>query len=214
VPPGRPTSLVKLLAARGGRIGAAGAIESLWPEVEEASGRKRLRNVLNRLRDAVGDLVVRDGDALKLRDGTEADAVVFERGASAALAEPDAAFAPDRARAALAVYLGEALPDDRYEDWAAEPRERLRARSLDLLDLLVRHAEREGEIDEALRLLERAIETDRLDESRYLHAARLLLRQGRRGRALDVLRASATALRELDLEPSDEHRSLVRAART
>jgi DNA-binding SARP family transcriptional activator len=213
LPPGRPTSLVKLVAVRDGRIATEEAIESLWPGVDAASGRKRLRNVLNRLRESSGDLVVREGETLALAASVEVDAILFEREALAAIGGGGGAIAAERARAALALYRGDLLPDDRYEDWAAEPRERLRARALALLDLLVDEAEQDGEIDEALRLLERAIAADRLDESRHLRSARLLLRQGKRGRALDVLRAAAAALRELDLEPSEEHRALVRAAR-
>jgi DNA-binding SARP family transcriptional activator/ATP/maltotriose-dependent transcriptional regulator MalT len=213
LPPGRPTALVQLLAVHGGRRHADAAIEALWPGVEASSGRKRLRNVLNRLRESAGELVARDGQTLAFVEGTDVDAVLFEQRASEALAHPDDPMSLDRARAALALYSGEALPDERYEDWAAEPRERLRSRALGLLDLLAAAAERHGDVDEALRLLERAIEIDRLDESRYVRAARLLLRQGRRGRALDMLRAGAGAVRELGLEPSAEHRTLVRSAR-
>ncbi len=212
LPPGRPTQLVKLLAASGGRMGVERAIEALWPNVEPTSGRKRLRNVLNRLREAAGDVVVRDADALALAQGTEVDAIAFERDAAAALSAGGPEMA-GRARAALARYGGALLPDDGYEDWAAEPRERLRARQLALLDLLAAEAGERGELDEALRLLERATEEDRLDEARQLRVARLLLAQGRRGRALDVLRRAAATSRQLGLEPSDEHRALVRSVR-
>ncbi len=214
IPAGRPASLVKLLALHGGRRPVDAVIEELWPGVEASSGRKRLRNVLNRLREACGELVERDGSTLAFVERTSVDAVLFEERALEAVASPDDPASTDRARAALGLYTGEALPDDRYEDWAAEPRERLRSRALDLLDLLAAWAERDGDLDEALRLLERAIEADRLDEWRYLRSAELLLRQGRRGRALGILRASASALRTLGLEPSAEHRALVRAART
>jgi DNA-binding SARP family transcriptional activator len=213
LPAGRPEALVKLLAVHGGRRPSEAVIESLWPGVESTSGRKRLRNVLNRLRESSGDLVARDGEALALVDGTDVDAALFERRATEALANPGAAASTDRARTALALYVGEALPDERYADWAAEPRERLRGRALELLDLLAAAAERDGDLDEALRLLERGIELDRIDEQRYVRSATLLLRQGRRGRALDVLRASAAALRDLGIEPSAEHRALVRATR-
>jgi ATP/maltotriose-dependent transcriptional regulator MalT/DNA-binding SARP family transcriptional activator len=212
LPAGRPAQLVKLLAASGGRIGAEQAIEALWPDVESESGRGRLRVVLTRLRKAAGDLVVRDGEALALAKGAEVDATVFETEARRALAgRGDEAVAT--ARSALARYAGPLLPDDRYEPWASEPRERLSRLQLSLLDLLARDAAERGETDEAIRLLEEAIEADRYDERRYLAVARLLLRQGRRGRALEVLRASAAALHELDLEPSAEHRDLVREAR-
>ena len=214
IPAGRPASLVKLLAVHGGRRPVDAVIESLWAGVEPSSGRKRLRNVLNRLREGVGELVARDGDALVLVDAAAVDAALFERRALEAFAEPGTAVSIDRARAALGLYAGDALPDERYEDWAVEPRERLRTRALELLDLLAAGAVRDGDLDEALRLLERAMEIDRLDERRYVRAAELLLQQGRRGRALDVLRASASAMHELGLEPSPEHRALVRAARS
>jgi DNA-binding SARP family transcriptional activator len=210
LPPGLPTQLVKLLACAGGRLPSDAVVESLWPETEPASGRKRLRNVLNRLRESAGELVVREFEMLALAPGVEVDAVAFEREALQALAARDAG----AARASLGRYGGELLPDDRYAPWAAEPRERLARRHLALVDLLADRAEAEGEVDETLRWLERGIAADPLDESRYLRSAHLLLAQGRRGRALDVLRAAAAALRDLDLEPSDEHRALVRAART
>lgn len=213
IPAGRPSALVKLLALHGGRRPVDAVVESLWPGVELSSGRKRLRNVLNRLRASADALVVREGDILALAEGTVVDAILFERRAQEAIAQSDQVAGRDRARAALAMYAGEALPDERYEDWAAEPRERLRGRVLGLLDLLASDAERDGDLDEALRLLARAIELDRIDEQRYVRSARLLLRQGRRGRALELLRASAAALRELGLEPSAEHRALVRATR-
>lgn len=209
LPPGQPTALVKLVAVSGGRMQVDEVIEALWPGTGRGSGRKRLRNVLNRLRERAGDLVVRDGDALSLDESAEVDAVLFEERAVAALADGRL----DRARAALGLYAGELLPDDRYEAWAAEPRERARTRALRLLDVLAVGAEHEGEVDEALRMLERGIEADPLDESRYLQAARLLLRQGKRGRALALMRSAAATMRELGLEPSDEHRALVRSTR-
>lgn len=212
LPPGRPTAVVGLLAASGGRVTSDQAIEALWPGVEPVSGRKRLRNVLNRLRESAGDVVVRDGPSLSLAAQAELDAAQFEQAAERALGDtgPEA---EGRARAALARYTGDLLPDDRYEDWAAAPRERLRSLALKLVDRLAAAAERDGELDDALAFLERGIALDGLDEARFLRAARVLLAQGRRGRALDVLRRSAGALRELGLEPSDAHRALVRAAR-
>jgi DNA-binding SARP family transcriptional activator len=212
LPAGRPTALVALLAATGGRITSDEAIEALWPGVDPPSGRKRLRNVLNRLRETAGDVVIRDGQSLSLGAQTEIDAVLFEQAAERALGDTGTE-AEGLTRAALARYTGDLLPDSRYEDWAAAPRERLKFRALKLVDRLAAVAERDGELDDALEYLERGIELDVLDEARFLRAARVLLSQGRRGRALDVLRRSAGALRGLGLEPSEEHRALVRAAR-
>ncbi len=60
------------------------------------------------------------------------DVVEFEELARRALADGDVARGR-RARSAL--YGGELLPEDRYEDWAEERREQLRLRHLDLLRL-------------------------------------------------------------------------------
>jgi DNA-binding SARP family transcriptional activator len=208
LPPGKPGELLRLLVASGGRLPADAAAEALWPEVDPGSGRSRLRVVLTRLRKAVGGAVARAEESLALASDVEVDAFAFEAEARRALAASDAA----EARAALTRYVGTLLPDDLYAAWAIEPRERLARLHLSLLDLLSRAAEGDGEIDEAIRLLEEGVHADPFDESRYLRIARLSLAQGRRGRALDTLRRAAAALRELGLEPSGEHRALVRAA--
>ena len=157
--------------------------------------------------------MLRDQGALVLADGTQVDAVTFEREAERALAAPTGAEARAWAQAALGRYTGELLPDHRYEEWAAGPRERLRGLALRLVDLLAGRAQAEGELDDALRLLEQGIELDPLDERRRLDVARILLQQGRRGRALEELRRAAAAQRAIGIEPSEEHRALVRATR-
>jgi DNA-binding SARP family transcriptional activator len=176
--------------------------------VGRESGRKRLRNTLNRLRRAVPDLVARDSDALVLGPA-DVDAQAFEAEAAAALGRSDAA----AGRAALARYRGPLLPDDRYEDWAAGPRERLQRLFLALADGAAAAAEGAGEVDEALRWTERALEMEPYDEDRYLRAARLLAGQGRRGAALAVLKRCERALAELDMPVSAAQRRLEAAVR-
>ena len=200
-PPGRSSTLVKLLALAGAPVPVAEAIEDLWPEVEETTGRRRLRNLLNRLRAGCGELVVRDGDALTLAPGTEVDARGFEEAALAITSAPDEA-RPGLARTALARYRGELLPADRYEPWATAHRERLRRRYLELLDLLSEDAVERGDVDEAIRLLDSAQLAEPLDESRYLRAAELLLFQGRRGSAQVLIERARRVARELGLAES------------
>ena len=56
-------------------------------------------------------------------------------------------------RAALDLYTGELLPEDRYQDWAARPREKLREIHLQLLlDVARLHQER-GEYADAIGAL-------------------------------------------------------------
>ena len=104
-------------------------------------------------------------------------------GAPCTLAAGRSREAVSAARAALARYGGDLLPDDHYEPWAELPRERLRRQALSLLDLCAASAAQAGDLDEAVRCLERAIELAPDEEERYLTAARHLLTQGRRGAA-------------------------------
>jgi two-component SAPR family response regulator len=80
-------------------------------------------------------------------------------------------------------------PDD-LGDWADEPPRRCRREFLTMLDVAAASSRQHGEIDEALRVIERAIEVEPLDEARYLELADLLDARGRRGSALGVLRRS------------------------
>ena len=163
-------------------MAAEEVIEILWPEVEPETGRARLRNLLNRLRAACGELVERTPDGLRLSPRAHVDAHRFATEA-AAVQTAVASVRPGRARAALAAYTGELLPDDRYAEWSRAARDGLRRQQLELLHLLVEDAVARGELDEAVRLLERAAEAEPLDESWPIRAAELLLFQGRRGSA-------------------------------
>ena len=64
--PGQEAQLLKLVAVSAGQLHAEQAIETLWPEGGRAEGRNRLRTVLNRLRSAAGNVLVRQGDLLVL----------------------------------------------------------------------------------------------------------------------------------------------------
>jgi DNA-binding SARP family transcriptional activator len=160
-----------------------------------------LRNLLNRLRTSCGDLVERVGETLVLGPG-EVDAEGFERAAAAALAG-SADERPGLARTALARYKGDLLPGERYEPWATAPRERLRRRYLELLDLLAEDAVERGDVDEAIRLLDQAQEAEPLDEDRYMRAAELLLFQGRRGSAQSLVERASAVREQLGLGESE-----------
>lgn len=201
LPGGRAAALVKLAALADGPLPADRAIETLWPGVDPDTGRRRLRNLLGRVRAACGELVVRDGGGLALARGVTDDARLFEAAAAAALAASPLERA-GLARTALARYAGELLPCDVYEPWSAGARERLRRRYLDLLDVVIEDAVERGDVDEAVRLLDRAIEAEPLDEGRYLRCAELLLLQGRRGGAHGLVERAAELRARLGLPDS------------
>ena len=114
VPPGQGRQLVKLVAVAGGRLSADAVIEALWPETEPEPGANRLRTVLNRLRDAAGDILVREDRQLRLSPDVQTDLQAFTGNArrAMALAATQSREAVSAARAALARYRGDLLPED------------------------------------------------------------------------------------------------------
>lgn len=195
--------LVKFVAVAGQPVHVEQAIETLWPEVDPERGRRRLRNVLARLHRAAGPIVTREGQALVLAPGVALDAIRFRdeaRQAVAALAAgEDGPAARRQARIAAALYTGDLLVEDLYEDWAAGSRERLRRLRLRVLDAWAAAASAEGDQAEAEACLRGGIEADPTDEGRYLSLARLLAGSGRTAAAAAVLSRARAMVGELGL---------------
>jgi ATP/maltotriose-dependent transcriptional regulator MalT len=201
--PGKGTQLLKMVAVCGGRVPADVAIEALWPDTDREAGRNRLRTVLNRQRSEAGEVIIRDGDSLRLAPEVRVDLALFEAESRRALAFglAESALAVAVARGAIARYRGDVLPDDPYEDWAQDPRNQARRIMLQLLDLCADAAAARGDLDETRRVIELTIDLAPYDDARYLRAATALLEQGRRGAALTVVRRARAALAELGLKP-------------
>lgn len=195
--PGHPSTLVKLLALRG-PMPVEELADVLWPEAEPNTGRARMRNLLNRIRSRSGEIIERRGETLSLVADLDADLAAFESLTDAVFASPPGERA-GAARRAVAAYSGELLPGDRYEEWAAAPRERLRRRFLALCDLLADDAVERGDVEEALRQLDLGIAADPLDETRLLRGAELLVAQGRRAAASRMIEQAMAVAAELGL---------------
>jgi DNA-binding SARP family transcriptional activator len=120
-------SLIKLLALADGHCAHRGEIgELLWPERSAASVANNCAQALHAARRALeaggadGDVVVSTSDGLLvLREPLGIDLEEFE----AAAARAGESRTPDAVRAALALWRGELLPEDRYEDWTTARRE-------------------------------------------------------------------------------------------
>jgi DNA-binding SARP family transcriptional activator len=207
-PPGRPATLVKMLALQP-VVTTDEAIDELWPDADIDTGRARLRNLLNRIRGTSGALIERrEGDALSLATEVSVDAHRFEEEAAAALAA-SAETRASLARSALMRSTGELLPADRYADWATVPRERLRRRHLALLDIVAEDAIARGDLDEADRLLDTAISTDPMEEVRYVRLGRALLTQGRIRRARRVAEQGVAVAADLGVDPGHDLAALL-----
>ena len=208
LPAGGAWVLLKHVALRG-RLSSDEAIDVLWPAADEATGRQRLRNLLNRLKVAAGPVVVRMGPLLTLGDDVVVDVDRFEASAERALRSAD-----DRAALDLALsrYGGELLPGD-HDHVVAARRERLRRRHLEVLDRAIDRARSDGDRAEASRLVDVALAAEPGDEHRAVLAARLLVEQGRLTASAEVLRRTVAALSELGLEPGNDLRAALDAAR-
>lgn len=156
----RAADAVKLLVlAPGHRMHRALVMDALWPESDPEAAATNLRKAVHFARSAVGDehVIVNERGVLVLGSGAsvESDVARFEAAAQRGLDVGDRALC----RAAAELYRGDLLPDDVYESWSVEPRDRLRRRYLEVLRagaLWDRLAEEDPTDERAARALMRA----------------------------------------------------------
>lgn len=141
LPLGAAATTVALLALRRA-VHIEELTEVLWPEVAPAVARRRLRNVLTRVRQAVGPLLVRCGDRIELADDVVVDHHVLEASVRRTLAQPPG---PERTEALsdlLARHRAPLLPEASYDEWAQPARRQSEARLDALIDALAEEAGR------------------------------------------------------------------------
>jgi DNA-binding SARP family transcriptional activator len=210
LPPGQSSELVRMLALHPNGMTVEQVIDAFFPDVSVDVGRHRVRQILTRLRAAVGDVVLRDGEHLHLAPAW-VDVRAFRLICDRALkARPEQV--AELAYSALALWTGPPLPADAYAGWASSARRQLHRRYLDLLDLLAADAARRGSIDEALHALTLAREEDPYDESLYVRAAAHLIVAGRHGAARRLARDAADVFSEISVALPQELLDLLRDA--
>ena len=123
---GMPARVI-VAVALGGTRHVEELIDQLWPDANLETGRRRLKNVLSRLRSLHPGLIERDGPLVRLAPDVVVDAVAFEETAKRALGQIEACRpgADTLCRDALSLYRGELLPACRYDDTTTSPRVRL-----------------------------------------------------------------------------------------
>jgi DNA-binding SARP family transcriptional activator/tetratricopeptide (TPR) repeat protein len=177
LPAGKPGELVRMLALHEHGLQVEVVLEAFFPDTAPSVGRQRLRQVLTRLRAAVGPIVVRDEDHLRL-----IRAWVDVREYLAATDRVRSARGPRAVRlayAALALHSAPLLPTDRYAAWADEIRDVVEYRLLATLDLLANDAVARGSLQEALTALEAATQHDPGNPEREARIAQQLKELGR-----------------------------------
>jgi predicted ATPase/DNA-binding SARP family transcriptional activator len=203
----RAKSLVKVLAlAPDRRLHREQVVEALWPGGDQAGSG--LHQVLYTARRALGSgehLVLRDDVVALVGDDVWVDVHAFELATAAARDRGTI----DAYRAALALYTGELLPEDRYEDWTAARRESLRETYLALYVELAELQARADDAGGAIATLQRAVVEDALHEVAHRALMRLFADGGRRQQALAQYQQLREALRrELAADPDPETRRL------
>ncbi|MCI2430922.1 tetratricopeptide repeat protein [Candidatus Acetothermia bacterium] len=177
-------ALLKILAGERGRVFSVDElIEYLWPEEE-----KNIQSTASNLRARVAELRRTLEPGLAHREASHY--IETQRGGYALRAEADCwidteeftRFEEQGRRTqrekqleeaialyekAVALYRGEYLADDRYEDWALHFRERWRERYVELLSELADALAQRGRYREALHTVRRAIEKSPLQEQLY-----------------------------------------------
>jgi predicted ATPase/DNA-binding SARP family transcriptional activator len=211
-------SLVKLLAlAPERRVHREQATELLWPERAREAAANNFHQALYVARRALEAAGAEASAVLPLRDDmlvlypggrVEVDVDAFE----AAVARARETGELSDYRAALGLYGGELLPEDRYEGWAIGRREASSEAHLGLLlELSARLAE-DGDAPAATELLEQAVVIDPLHEEVHRALMRLFAAGGRRQQALEQYQRLREALsRELEAEPDPQTARLYRA---
>jgi DNA-binding SARP family transcriptional activator len=218
-------SLVKLLAlAPAHRMHRERVTDLLWPGSGSKAQANNLRQVIHAARRALDPApaagasdhlrLAADRLALCPEGDVWVDVEAFEEEAAAARRARE----PAAYRAAIGLYSGDLLPEDRYEGWAEERREALRGTHLTLLLELAGLYEEREDFEAAIEALRRAVSAEPTHEEAHAGLMRLYSLTGRRQEALlQYERLRKALLEELGAEPGNASRMLheeVRAGRS
>ncbi len=188
------------------RLAREQAMALLWPDAGPEAASDSLRTSLTILRQTLrpaADLIGSDRYTIWINPASDywCDADEFERRARRALAGAD----PARYQDALALYGGDYLPGDLYDDWATARRDSLRELWFQVAGGLAGIYEQAGQPDAAVAVLKAVGTTDLCREDLQARLMRLLAQTGRRVEALRQYQQVREALqRELELDPAPE----------
>lgn len=212
----KASDLIKLLALQPKqRLHRAQVLEALWPDLEEKSGMNNLHQNLYHARRMLEPQLSRgarprfltfEHETLVLYAGgpVEVDFAEFVRLVSQARQQSDAALY----QAALALYRGDLLPEDIYQDWTEPQREEARSLYLAALLELALLLEQQGDLLRACHFLQQAVAKEPTAEAAHLALMQIYARTGRRMEAIQQFQTLREALmQELGEEPDEGTRA-------
>ena len=214
----KPAAVLKLLALTPGhRLHREQLMDRLWPELDPGAAAANLRKAVHEARRGLnaeeGALMITSvGDLLSLpTEGVWVDVDAFRTAVDRARRTSD----PDDYARAIELYREGLLPDDRYEEWAIEPRDELHGEFVAILEELVGILEARGELEAATRVARKLVAADPLEEPWHAWLMRLHALAGRRGEALRQYEQFRRLLdTELGSEPSPEVQQLYEEVRS
>jgi DNA-binding SARP family transcriptional activator len=210
--------LFAMLALKQGQdVAREQLLEHLWPDMDEERARRNFYVVWSFMKSALepeadkhtpSAYVESAGGVCRiLAASVTTDLEAFDVRAAevdAAVAGSDTARALEAAQELAALYQGELLPGDLYDDWFAATRDRYRLRFGDAMLAAATLAEA-AEPTAALALVRTALARDPWREDLYQAAMRAEIRLERRSHALETFFACKEKLAdELGLDPSEE----------
>jgi DNA-binding SARP family transcriptional activator len=187
-------------------------MEVFWPDSAPEAARNSLNVAIHGLRRALraaanAPVVVLEAGAYRLDAGLELwiDVDEFERhveGGRRLEAAGELAAAVAEYELATALYQGDFLADDPYEDWPVLTRERLRVVYLDTLDRLSHLYFAQGQYGSCITLCKVIVQRDSCREDAHRRLMRCFSRQGQTHLALRQYQVCADALQaELTVDP-------------
>jgi DNA-binding SARP family transcriptional activator len=225
-PNGKSKSVFKYLVTHRDRpISRDVLMDTFWPHAEPDAARNNLnvaiyglRKLLARTQGAHSYVLYRDGCYLLNPDldiWVDAEAFAVHCRKAEALAqrgEHDAAIAEHRA--AEAIYQGEFLAEDRYEDWVIERRQSLREQYCTALDRLGENFLRQQDYEGCMRICRAMLLVDDCDEEAHRRLMRCYCRLGQTHLAIRQYHHCVESLeRRMHLAPSLETVELQRSIR-
>ncbi|HXH20675.1 MAG TPA: BTAD domain-containing putative transcriptional regulator [Dehalococcoidia bacterium] len=200
-------------------------IDLFWPDAPPARGSNNLSIAIHQIRSTLAEVAAESAKCVLVRQGAcgldpsvvSTDLWDFQQrlaSARQALESRDTAGTRSHLVSALAMYHGELLESDPYEEWVVEPRRTLSAAYYQALSWVTTQSAKDDDWRSVLDYASLMVKKEPFDEAAHRWLMQAHWRLGNRSQALQQYRACEEVLKaELGLPPSEETRRLFEVIR-
>lgn len=221
----KPKMLLKSIICRNGRhVSKEKLIDDIWPDATPRAGEKNFKVNLHRLRKVIEPVFNKNVgySVIQLESGQVSldpalvsvdifEFIDLESKGRVCLAREEISLAMAYLKKAEALYKGDFLSEDPYEDWISLKRQQLSADYIDILMTLARLHEEMGTPQLAIGYLKKIIATDQLHEEAHQNLMIVYADMGMKKTAENVYKEWYRTIRqELDTEPDEETQNIYR----